>query len=182
MSLSASRQIIKIMKDINYLNNINNINKIFNKSDEQVQIDFIKFLIPKIENITEYPNILISNVNTFRVLLEWSINFNDYNLCNFLLTHKDTNIIITISEYVSYEEKTKNKQIAVLLNEYKIKEAYNMELNYNDSSSDDLSDDESSDYDSLDDSSDNSSDNDSSDNDSSDESSDSSNFDIDDVD
>jgi len=140
MSLNASCKIIKIMKDIRQLNILDdiNINKLFNKSNDQVQIDFIKFLVNKIEDVSKIPPLKISNINTFRVLLERSIIFDEYNLCYFLLTNKERNIIITINEYNSYEKQTKNTKIASLLNEYKIKEAYNMELNYSDDDDDSL--------------------------------------------
>ena len=156
MSLNASCKIIKIMKDIRQLNILDdiNINKLFNKSNDQVQIDFIKFLVNKIEDVSKIPPLKISNINTFRVLLESSINFDEYNLCYFLLTNKERNIIITINEYNSYEKQTKNTKIASLLNEYKIKEAYNMELNY---SEDDTSSESSESSESFDESFDESS-------------------------
>jgi hypothetical protein len=154
----------KIMKHINkfkytddifnYMdNNIDdiNINSIFNKSEEQLQIDFIKLLLSKIKEDIKFVLVLtISNINTFKTLLEWSIKYDDYNLCYFLFHHKDKNIILTNKDYTLYEEKTKNKKIALLINEFKLKDSY-------DDSSDDSSDDSTdSSYDSSDDSTDSS--------------------------
>ncbi len=148
----------KIMKNINkfkynvdifdYLDE-SDINSIFNKSEEQMQIDFIKFLLSKIKEDIKFLLVLtISNNNTFRTLLEWGIKYDDYDLCYFLFHHKDTNIIITNKEYSSYEEKTKNKKIALLINEFKIKEAYKYEIESSDTedSSSNSSDDESSEF------------------------------------
>jgi hypothetical protein len=147
----------KIMKHINkfkytddifnYMDNTIDVNSIFNKSEEQLQIDFIKLLLSKIKEDIKFVLVLtISNINTFKTLLEWGIKYDDYNLCYFLFHHKDKNIILTNKDYTLYEEKTKNKKIALLINEFKLKDSY-------DDSSDDSTD---SSYDSSDDSTDSS--------------------------
>ncbi len=133
----------KIMKHINKLKNENaifdylddlDINNIFNKSNEDIQIDFIKLLLSKLkEDIKFLLVITISNINTFKTLLEWGIKYDDYNLCYFLFHHKDKKNIITSKDYTSYEEKTKNKKIALLINEFKIKEAYKYDVDSDDS-------------------------------------------------
>ena len=145
----------KIMKHINkfkYTDDIFNymddnnidVNSIFNKSEEQLQIDFIKLLLSKIKEDIKFVLVLtISNINTFKTLLEWGIKYDDYNLCYFLFHHKDKNIILTNKDYTLYEEKTKNKKIALLINEFKLKDSY-----------DDSSDDSTDSYDSSNDSSD----------------------------
>ncbi len=132
----------KIMKNINkfkynedifdYLDKID-INDIFNKSEEQMQIDFIKLLLSKMKEDIKFVLVLtISNNNTFKTLLEWGIKYDDYNLCYFLFHHKDKKIVLTNKDYSAYEEKTKNKKIALLINEFKIKESYNYDIESSD--------------------------------------------------
>ncbi len=156
----------KIMKNINkfkytedlfdYLDE-SDINDIFNKSEEQLQIDFIKLLLSKIKEDIKFVIVLtISNINTFKTLLEWGIKYDDYNLCYFLFHHKDKKIVLTNKEYSVYEEKTKNKKIALLINEFKLKEAYKYDIesssesDSNDDDSDSESESESDFFDSSD--------------------------------
>jgi hypothetical protein len=146
-------QLIRIINHINNLNNDDEIleylytfkylNKIFNKSDESIQIDFIKQLLIKIKSKDTFkdslPLLKMQNIYTINKLLEWGIDYNDYNLCYFVLNHKDKNIYITINEYYEYENRTNNKDISLLFSQFRMKEAYNMEL-HSDNSSDTYSD------------------------------------------
>jgi hypothetical protein len=139
---------IKYTDDIfNYMDDNIDVNNIFNKSEEQLQVDFIKFLLSKMKEDIKFVLVLtISNINTFKTLLEWGIKYDDYNLCYFLFHHKDKNIILTNKDYTLYEEKTKNKKIALLINEFKLKNNYDT----------DESDDSTDSYDSSNDSDDSS--------------------------
>jgi len=138
--LSNNTHIIKIMNHINKLNNDddiidylynykNNINTLFNKSDEQIQIDFIKSLLINIKSKHEFKNLFpllkIQNIYVVKILLDWGIKYNDHSLCHFILNHKAANIVITEDEYNAYEKKTNNKDIALLFSELRIKETYN---------------------------------------------------------
>uniref|UniRef100_A0A6C0HWC6 Uncharacterized protein n=1 Tax=viral metagenome TaxID=1070528 RepID=A0A6C0HWC6_9ZZZZ len=153
----------KIMKHINkfkytddifnYMDNINiDVNSIFNKSEEQLQVDFIKLLLSKMKEDIKFVLVLtISNINTFKTLLEWGIKYDDYNLCYFLFHHKDKNIILTNKDYTLYEEKTKNKKIALLINEFKLKDSYDDSTDSSDDSTDSSDFFDSSDSSDLDD-------------------------------
>jgi hypothetical protein len=146
--MSSSNNIIKIMNHINklknddaifdYLDSIENMNQIFNKSDETHQIDFIKYILSKMKHKDNFklilPSLKITNIYVLRTLLDWSINYDEYNLCYFLFHRKYNNIIFTTKEYLSYEEKTNNKEIALLLHQFKVKETYNYESDSDDSS------------------------------------------------
>ena len=138
---NSNSNIIKIMVHINklkyddaifdYLDSIDNMNQKFNDSDETQQIDFIKYILSKMKHKDNFklilPSLKITNIYVFRTLLDWSINYDEYNLCYFLFHRKYNNIIFTTEEYLSYEEKTNNKEIALLLHQFKVKETYNDE-------------------------------------------------------
>ena len=141
--------LVDIMKHINklkhdddiidylYNNYNNNIYTIFNKSDEQIQIDFIKNLLININSKNNFENLFpflkIQNIYVVKTLLDWGIKINDYSLCYFVLNHKASNINITEEEYQKYEDKTSNKDISLLFNKIRIKETYNDDSNCNSS-------------------------------------------------
>jgi hypothetical protein len=142
-------QLIRIINHINNLNNdddildylytFNNINKIFNKSSEQIQIDFIKQLLNKIKSKDKFKDSLplfkIQNIYTLNKLLEWGVKYNDYNICYFVLNHKDKNIYITTNQYCEFENNTNNKDISLLFSEFRIKEANDSECSSDSSDS-----------------------------------------------
>jgi hypothetical protein len=142
-------QLIRIINHINKLNNDDEIldylytfqyiNKIFNHSNEQIQIDFIKQLLNKIKSKEKFKDSLplfkMQNIYTINKLLDWGIDYNDYNICYFVLNHKDKNVYITINEYTEFENRTNNKELSLLFSEFRMKESYNMEL-YSTSDSD----------------------------------------------
>ena len=151
-------KLINIMKHINKLKNDddiidylynnynNNINIIFNKSDEQIQIDFIKNLLININSKhyfkTLFPLLKIQNIYIIKTLLDWGIKYTDYSLCYFVLNHKASNIVITEDEYNNYEQKTNNKDIALLFSQIRMKEIYNNDNSDNSDSESIISSDE----------------------------------------
>ncbi len=111
------------------LNTIDNITDIYRSASVDKQIDFIKLIFSLKYNNSEFndddlSDIWIHNDETVERLLNFGIESNMYDLCDYVLYYKIGDIIE--SKYIEFEKKIKDTKLLTLFNIFRISEKYNL--------------------------------------------------------